>query len=215
MTIRFRVSSHPFAYLLCGGGMLMIAVAGFLWFSGSWEEQQDRERYLAEIAAPGVVEAAGPLPKGNPAPHHKVSTRPAAASALGLGVIDIPRLKLTSLIRPTDEDRDLSRGVGHVRGTAFPGQAGTVALAGHRDTFFRDLRWIRDGDTIRLRLPGGTKLYQVKETKVVEPTDVSVLHGNNRDRLVLITCFPFHYIGPAPHRFIVIAEPIPHQIARR
>jgi len=99
----------------------------------------------------------------------------------------------------------LRQAVGHVPSSALPGQPGNVALAGHRDTFFRPLKDIKVSDTILLTTPDGTEEYHVVSTSIVEPTDVSVLDEKNNE-LTLVTCYPFYYVGPAPKRFIVQAE---------
>lgn len=102
----------------------------------------------------------------------------------------------------------MSRGLGHVPGTAVPGGAGNVAIAGHRDTLFRPLKDIRIGDLIQLEGQGFRVLYRVSGKKVTSPDDVSVLAPDGENRLTLVTCFPFYYVGHAPQRFIVQAREI-------
>ena len=78
-------------------------------------------------------------------------------------------------------------------------------LAAHRDTFFRPLRNIRVGDTVRMHAPNRDSVYVVESTTVVEPDDTYVLDATTRPALTLITCYPFRFIGPAPDRFVVRA----------
>jgi sortase A len=105
------------------------------------------------------------------------------------------------------EDRTLRRGVGHVPGTAYPGETGErIALAAHRDTFFRNLRFLRAGDTVRLVMPGMTETYRVETTKVVAPWRTEWIQPAAEDVLTLVTCFPFAYVGNAPERFVVQAR---------
>jgi sortase (surface protein transpeptidase) len=40
----------------------------------------------------------------------------------------------------------------------------------------------------------------------VQPEDTDVLDDSGRALLTLVTCYPFHYIGPAPERFVVVAH---------
>jgi sortase A len=123
-----------------------------------------------------------------------------------VGQIEIPSLALRAVILHGDSPELLRRGVGHLPETPMPGEWGNVALAGHRDTFFRPLRHIRAGDVITLRtFSGGTFQYQVESTSVVSPSDMEVLRPSNRRELTLVTCFPFDYVGPAPNRFVVRA----------
>ena len=122
-----------------------------------------------------------------------------------IGELQLPRLEWSAIVVQGDSDDVLRRAAGHVPGTALPGQTGNVAIAGHRDTVFRALRDVRVGDTITLRTPDGNEIYRVNSTEVVPPTDMDVLQSTGKNELTLITCFPFHYIGHAPKRFIVRA----------
>ena len=184
--------------LLTGSGTIVAGAAAIFWFSGYFDEKRDREQYLADLSHQMPLAIL---------PQIKRIAKSRTVRPIGLGVVEIPRLKLVSLIRPSSNDFDLARGVGHVEGTAKPGDHGLVALAGHRDSFFRSLREVRIGDTVRVKSPLSLRSYTVTETKIVEPADLSVLSPAEKDRIVLVTCYPFDFIGAAPQRFIVIAEP--------
>jgi sortase A len=123
-----------------------------------------------------------------------------------IGRLDIPRLGVSTIVRAGSDARTLRLAVGHIAGTAYPGEPGNVGLAGHRDTFFRKLRDIRPDDVIRVITPDGTFTYRVAHTTIVNPTDVWVLNPTAHPALTLVTCYPFSYIGSAPQRFIVRAE---------
>ena len=123
-----------------------------------------------------------------------------------LGSISIPRLNVSSAVVEGTDDHTLALSVGHIPGTAVPGREGNVVLAGHRDSFFRGLRNIRNRDEILLTTSGGTDLYEVESTRIVSPEDVYVLNDVGRPLLTLVTCYPFYYVGSAPKRFIVQAH---------
>ncbi len=123
-----------------------------------------------------------------------------------VGRLEIPRLHISTVILEGDDEHCLRYGAGHVPGTSLPYQSGNVAIAAHRDTFFRPLRKIEPLDRIRLTTPGGSYNYVVESTEIVSPTDVKVLRSSSRSELTLITCYPFYYVGPAPKRFIVHAR---------
>lgn len=123
-----------------------------------------------------------------------------------IGEMEVPRLGLKIIVEQGDSGRILRRAVGHIPETALPGQSGNVALAGHRDSFFRPLRDIRSGDVITLKTRNAEFQYQVESTAVVPPSDVSVLQASSGRTLTLITCFPFYYVGAAPNRFVVRAH---------
>jgi sortase A len=125
-----------------------------------------------------------------------------------LGRLEIPRLHVKVMVREGADESTLRRAVGHIPGTALPGNIGNVALAGHRDTFFRELRNIRKEDTIDLKTQDATYSYLVQSTKIVGPRDVGVLATSGGETLTLVTCYPFYYVGSAPKRFIVRATQV-------
>jgi len=131
--------------------------------------------------------------------------RPQPATGSLIGRIEVPRLGVSAVVRAGSDARTLRLAVGHIPGTALPGEGGNVGLAAHRDTFFRRLRDVRTGDVVRVTTGGGIYSYRVERTEVVNPTDVWVLDPTDRPMLTLVTCYPFSYVGSAPQRFIVRA----------
>ena len=126
-----------------------------------------------------------------------------------VGRLEIPRLGVSVMVVEGVDDNDLKRAVGHIPGTALPGESGNVGIAGHRDTFFRPLRSIQLDDTITVSTLQGASRYRVVSTNVVRPEDIQVLYPTGRASLTLVTCFPFDYVGSAPKRFIVRADRAP------
>src|SRR5690349_3497566 len=106
------------------------------------------------------------------------ATQP-AADGEAIGTIQIPRLGSTAVIAEGDSPSVLRRAVGHLADTALPGGDGNVVLAGHRDTFFRRLKRVRIGDTIRLTTQRSQVEYLVESTTVVPPSDVQVLEATD------------------------------------
>ena len=142
-----------------------------------------------------------------------------------LGRIEVKRLGLSAIVRQGVDAKMLSIAVGHVPSTALPGQLGNFAVAAHRDTLFRGLKDIKKGDVVTFESPSGTFTYQVLATKIVKPSDISVLRadggglvpaassdpaGSAGHLLTMITCYPFYYVGSAPKRFIVQAKLVDH-----
>ncbi len=125
---------------------------------------------------------------------------------LVLGRIEIPRIGVAAIVREGDDPTTLAIAVGHISGTARPGEGGNMVLAGHRDSFFRALRDIRSADTIRIVTPQRPYEYVVDSTEVVAPEDTRVLAPTDSTVLTLVTCYPFSYVGQAPKRFIVRAS---------
>jgi len=124
-----------------------------------------------------------------------------------IGRLQIPRLGLSAIVMEGVSARTLRLAVGHVPGTPLPGQPGNVSLSAHRDTFFRGLRKIQQGDIITLStVSGDVHRYHVGAVRVVSPKNVKILDAYSGPGLNLITCFPFYYVGPSPKRFIVHAD---------
>jgi sortase A len=128
-----------------------------------------------------------------------------------IGEIDIPKLDLSAIILEGSDERSLRLGVGHIQGTALPGDLGNVSLAAHRDTFFRPLRKIRKNDEIHLITFDNSYRYRVDWARVVRSNNVNVLKPSQEPTLTLITCFPFYFVGSAPERFVVRAHKEPMQ----
>jgi len=106
----------------------------------------------------------------------------------------------------------LRRAVGLIPGTSFPDQPGNCAVAGHRDSYFRGLEHVRPGDEVEVETRTGSFDYRVVWTKVVDPKDTWVLEPvKGESTLTLVTCYPFRWIGHAPHRFVVraVRETVP------
>ena len=109
------------------------------------------------------------------------------------------------LIQGTDT-ASLEKGPGHYPETPFPGQGGTVGVAGHRTTYlapFRHIDAMGPGDRITLEMPYGRFIYRVQRTAVVDPGDVGVVRRVGYERLVLSACNPLY---SAEQRFIVFAR---------
>jgi sortase A len=138
------------------------------------------------------------------------STTPAPRPRVGVvvGRLKIPRIGLSVMVVEGADARELKLAAGHIPGTALPDQNGNVGIAGHRDTFFRTLRAIQRNDSIELVTLQKVRRYRVESTEVVTPDDVQVLNPVGHNVLTLVTCFPFNYVGAAPKRFIVRAEPL-------
>jgi len=125
-----------------------------------------------------------------------------------VGVIEIDKIKLKMPIFNGASMRNLDLGSGLLEGTALPGMPGNSAIAAHRSRafgqMFNRLNEIGPGDIVTLKDKNQTYQYEVYETLVVEPNDVSVLKGDDDEKiLTLITCTP---VDTATHRLIVKAR---------
>jgi sortase A len=161
------------------------------------------EASLSERRARVQVEralATTAMPRGAPAG----GTREAESHLVGL--LEIPRLELSTPVVEGDDGRTLAGAAGHLPDTPRPWERGNSAIAAHRDGLFRPLANVRIGDDVVVHTPHGILNYKVRQTRVVRPTDLSVLQASAPQMLTLITCYPFDYVGLAPKRFVVHAE---------
>ena len=141
-----------------------------------------------------------------PALSGRVEGRPAPSAGTLIGRLDAPTVKMSATVLEGSDDGTLSRGAGHIEDTPFPGEAGNVGIAGHRDTVFRPLRHIQVGDPLELKTADRLFKYKISKTIIVGPDDVYVLDPTEKPTLTLVTCYPFDFIGHAPKRFIVQAQ---------
>ena len=151
-------------------------------------------------------EIAGQQPRAHSAGREAAQPLQSQAKIDGLAKLDITKAGLSAMVMEGADDATLRVAVGHIPGTALPGQGGNVGLAGHRDSFFRGLRKLTVGDEITLTTRASTLHYTVESIRVVSPDDVSVLRNTPYPALTLVTCYPFYYVGPAPQRWIVKAR---------
>ena len=179
--------------VLLVSGVLMLSDAGatLLWQEPvSWlvAERQQAELEDAFANPPKRVLAKKPLPGD------------------AIGRLAIPRLDREYFVVEGTETADLRKGPGHYADTPLPGERGTVAIAGHRTTYgapFRTIDQLDGGDEIAVEMPYGTFTYRVEKTRIVEPTDLSVLQRVRYDRLILSACHPLY---SASQRIVVFAR---------
>jgi len=123
-----------------------------------------------------------------------------------LGRIEIPKIGLSVVVLEGTTSQTLQHGVGHIKGTALPGEPGNVGIAGHRDTYFRGLKDIRANDEIQIETIAGITRYEVDWIQITVPSDVAIVSSATDSALTLVTCYPFHYVGAAPERYVVHAH---------
>jgi sortase A len=190
--------------LFFAAGILLLGYCAFV-VVDAWVFQQRESRILRRLLDTHQKASADSLQLR---PATSTPGPPAIVASGLIGRIEISRLGLSAIVMEGISTTTLRRAVGHVPGTALPGQTGNVGISGHRDTFFRPLRNIRRNDIITLTTLLGEFRYRVVSTKIVGPYDVAVLDPSANEVLTLVTCYPFYFVGSAPDRFIVRAERI-------
>jgi sortase A len=123
-----------------------------------------------------------------------------------LGRIALPTQHRSYVLVAGTAESDLRKGPGVYPSAVLPGAGGTTAVAGHRTTYlapFRDIDSLKRGDPIQVQMPYGTFTYAVDGHRIVDPSDVGVVRGNGRARLVLTACHPLY---SAAQRIVVFAH---------
>ncbi|MGH7724515.1 MAG: class D sortase [Candidatus Eiseniibacteriota bacterium] len=192
---RFRNGS---SFALCAVGIGLLSY----WLSAMFDAHMFQSWLADRLETTGSSGSVSSVLEGASA-----TRREATTSGL-VGRLEIPRLGISAMVTEGITKRALGRGIGHVPDTAFPGERGNVGLAAHRDTYFRGLKDVATGDRIRLVTPGGAFLYKVEWARIVHPDRIDLLEDTVGPALTLVTCYPFHWIGSAPQRFVVRCRPI-------
>ena len=172
--------------LISAGILLLLFVAYELWGTNISEARNQNNlahQWQAEQAhrtAPG----SGTTTTTTPSPALPGDT---------IGIIQIPKIQVQKYLVEGVGETDLMKGPGHYPGTPLPGQAGNVAIAGHRTTYgapFYNLNELAKGDQIIIKTLSQTYTYDVDGSEVVLPNDVSVIAPEPGHHLTLTTCNP-------------------------
>jgi LPXTG-site transpeptidase (sortase) family protein len=120
--------------------------------------------------------------------------------------LTIPSINLDAVVVEGVNRKDLLMGPGHLPDTPEPGQTGNSVISAHRDTFFRHIHELKQGDYILVQRAGRQFRYKVTGKKVIQPSDLAVIQPTPDAQLTLLTCYPTYYIGPAPERLVVFSK---------
>ena len=183
-----------FGLALLGIGLIIVTIVCVQMLRGAVARERSREEWtkvmrsssLSAIASLGLTRVAA----GKPVVR-----------------ILIPAIRLDEVVVEGLSDRDLWAGPGHMPGTVFPGQNGNSVISAHRDRHFHRLDDLRIGDVIETQTPIVSVRWRITQRRVVGQ-DVRAIFGSDTPLLTLTTCWPTRYIGPAPDRLILTAEPV-------
>ncbi|MEK9207351.1 MAG: sortase [Patescibacteria group bacterium] len=108
----------------------------------------------------------------------------------------------------------LKRGVAQAKGTALPGEKGSMFVFAHSsgnpfeitryNTIFLRLGDLGNNDIVEIKKDGKVYKYKVTDKKIVSPTDVKYLK-EKKDQLIVQTCWP---IGTSLKRLLIFAVPL-------
>jgi sortase A len=177
--------------LITAGVVVLLFVVYQLW--GTNFTEHAHQRNLAKQFTAAVV-TKPPATSGSASPPVS-EVLPSVPQGGAIDHLEIPSIGFGGYVVEGVDENDLREGPGHYPGTAYPGQVGNTAIAGHRTTYgapFYSLNNLKAGDQILITdLAGHTWVYLVDQAPfVVDPSDVSVLNPTSDAELTLTTCNP-------------------------
>jgi sortase A len=211
------------ASVLITSGLLMLVDAGL---SVAWQEpvsafmaSREQDKLASRLNKLDAAAAADLRSVGSPGTDRRALARLARLQRRRthtgdpIGRIVMPTLKRRTVVVQGTDTSSLRKGPGHYPKTSFPGEGGTVAVAGHRTTYgapFNRVDELRAGDAIVLETRDTWFTYRVTSEQVVKPTAVEVTYAVPGNRtaiptkrlLTLTTCNPKY---SAKQRLIVHA----------
>ena len=196
------------SHLIMAAGLLLTGFAGYQIYDSMVNERATLENAYAHLEEQRIVYASEGESDSEGEPAFDVMGYDEDYGQV-FGVLTIPALddRSIGIIEGVDDDA-LAQGVGHVESTAFPGQGEQIVLSGHRDSVFRDFSTLVEGNRFIVDMLYGTYEYEIKEIVIVDADDRTVIGPMGEEVLVVSTCYPFGYIGPAPQRAVFYAYPV-------
>ena len=214
--IRRALRALSSVMIVVGVILLLDAAATLLWqepVSAVYAHMQQNalEDDLSELEQAPLAPAEQRALERIPDPERKLTFRARALQRRldegdAMGRILMPTIGVSEVFVEGTGAGDLRKGPGHYPDTPLPGEHGTVGIAGHRTTYgapFRNVDELERNDRIELRMPYGRFTYRVERTRIVPPTETSVIDRVDHDRLVLSACHPLY---SAAKRIIVFAR---------
>lgn len=122
-----------------------------------------------------------------------IASRSQLSTEQTIAILEIPKIGINAVVVEGTEDGSLRKGIGHLEETALPGMEDNFAVAGDRVLWggpFLNLDDLAPGDTIKLKTTYAEFVYTVTGTHITVPEDTSVLGGNGKDEITMITCDP-------------------------
>ncbi|MBX3313115.1 MAG: class E sortase [Actinobacteria bacterium] len=199
--------------MMTAGTLILLFVAYQLWGTGLQEAKAQRElrqefsAMLEQVDATSTTTTtAAPDTTEPPEVVTAPADLPLPAEGDPVAEIRIPRIGITRTIVEGIGLDQLKRGVGHYPTSPLPGQAGNVAIAGHRTTYgqpFHNIDKLEPGDEITFRTLQGEYRYEVIGTEIVADDAIEVLEDKGDNRVTLIACHPKYSLA---QRIVVSAE---------
>ena len=121
------------------------------------------------------------------------------------GTLSIPEVNIENKIYFGDMTTILSLGIGHTTSSSMPTEGDIVIYSGHnRENMLAGLKDIKKNDKITVDTTYAKCTYTVVKTEILNDTETGKLtKQNNKETLILYTCYPFGSYVYTNKRFVV------------
>lgn len=122
--------------------------------------------------------------------------------------LEIPRYNITQIVLEGTSGQALAFGPAFHQETYLPSSNKITAISSHRDSHGEYIKNLEIGDILKLQdLDNNWYTYKIEEFLIVNVKEAVTI--NNKNRLLLITCYPFDaLLSGTPFRYIVSARNI-------
>ena len=199
--------------LITLGLLLFLFVSWQLWWT---DVTANREQVVTIHALERGFGPAGIPERVAGTPQTPLATLTKVPFGQAFAIMRVPRFGADfarPLLEGTDHDT-LTNGIGHYSGTAFPGQVGNFAVAGHRTTYgmpFSNIDLLQTGDVIVVETKASYIVYAVARHVIVTPDQVEVIapvpqHPGDKPTQAWLTMTACHPRFSATQRYVVFAK---------
>lgn len=186
----------------------LITLAGLGLFAfGLWEVWQlwNMDREIDPVTSASARTSRETAPSKTKMPEWVVYDRRPKRGQI-FGKLIIPRISAEFPLVEGTEEPQLRKGIGHAETSVLPGEPDTSVIGGHRETRLRKIGELKKGDSILVETQAGRFTFRVTRSRIADRSDTVESNGKGEAKLLLVTCYPFHYVGNAPKRYLVEAK---------
>ena len=155
--------------------------------------------YMKGICAQIMLERAWEITKRTGHPTKAWSW----ADTLPVANLTIPAIGLNQIVLKGEEIEAMAFGPALIE---YELESNNIIISGHRDSFFKNLEKLNEGDIIKLEFLNNNQEYKINNIIITNPEDIKWMENTDTKTLTLITCYPFNFIGNAPKRYVIVAN---------
>ncbi|MDZ7631244.1 MAG: class D sortase [Gemmatimonadaceae bacterium] len=193
-----RRAPRVFGFALLAIGLIIVTIVGVQYLRGTVARERARAEWTKAMKASSISAAISALGLKR------------VASGTPVVRVMIPSIRLDEVVVEGLSDKDLWAGPGHMPGTVFPGENGNSVISAHRDRHFHRLDDLRVGDMVETQTPTVNVMWRITQRRIVGKDERAIFETAS-PMLTLTTCWPTRYIGTAPDRLLLTAEPVSMQ----